>query len=169
MPCFPVWDTPCPITKCIFIYSIIQKILYHRVQDVMYIPSFDRRRRQSGLFQFVDPGLQIRLRDTCAEALSFQPCAASCKNLHVRSASADTASSGGAERDHRDPIKAVLLNKGIQDTGLFSPPDRETQINGRVPVQRKLIDSGFLHGHSLFFRDRRIRIDAEHERINTLT
>ena len=47
---------------------------------------------------------------------------------------------------------------------LAQQPDQAV-VSELVDALIYIVDSRFLHGHSLFFRDRRIRVDPEHEGI----
>ena len=71
-----------------------------------------------------------------AEAFALEPGSAACVFFQILTASAQTAAAGGAEGDHGDAVKIVGLHKGVQDPGLFPPPDRETDIDGGVAGQR---------------------------------
>ena len=98
---------------------------------------------QDAFFSFkpLNPGLQVRFRHVPAKALSFQPGSAAGKRFHVGAASADPAASGSTERNHRNPFKAVFLDKCVQDARLFAPPDGKAQIDGRIAFQGDLLAS----------------------------
>ena len=91
------------------------------------------------LLQTVNPGLQLGLGNTASEPLAFLPGSAAGQGLHVGAASADAAAAGGAEGNDRNPVKAVLLHKGIQDARLFAPPDRKSQIEGGVACKGNVL------------------------------